>query len=216
MAHAQPVSYGPKVGPNVSIFRGKFPYPGQKGPHFGYSFGGFMNFKSAKNKQFQFEINFLYTMRGNSATYADSSGPEENKIAFRCGYIEIPLLFKYMLNRGGTIRPYLFAGPVYSGLVNSKYIQKYPNAVEKDSKNWFKRDDLGIMVGWGLTNFIIDRWYSIDIRYYHGFLNQSDNVVGENLFEFSRSNSNTDIIKIRNSTLTFTFCVALNRQLYFK
>lgn len=217
--YSQNVMYGPKLGGNVSMFRGQFPYKGQKGPRLGYTFGGFLNFKSLKNKQFQFEINFLYTARGNNAKFTDPDDTvsiQEKKVRFSLGYIEIPLLFKLMLNRGGTIRPYVFAGPVYSGLVHAR--QKTITGVTKqyNAKNWFKKDDFGVMVGWGLTNFIIDRWYTLDIRYYHGFLNQSDNVVGENLYEFTNQNRYKDIIKIRNSTLSVTLSVGLNRQTFFR
>ena len=213
--------YGPKVGANVSMFRGQFPYKGQKGPHFGYTLGGFLNFKSLKNKKFQFEVNVLYTTRGNNAKFRDpndtiSSG--DTKVHFTLGYLEIPLLFKLMLNEGGTIRPYLFAGPVYSGLLNAKQKTFYPEGGSKEynARNWFKKDDFGLMVGWGITNFIVDRWYTLDIRYYHGFLNQSDNVVGENLFEFSGQNQYKNIIKIHNSTLSVTLSVGLNRQTFFR
>lgn len=213
--------YGPKFGGNVSMFRGQFPYKGQKGPHFGYTFGGFLNFKSLKNKKFQFEINFLYTRRGNNAKYKyidpeDTNSFQEKRVRFRLGYIEIPLLFKLMLNKGGTIRPYLFAGPVYSGLIGAKQKTITDRTLEYNARNWFKKDDFGLMIGWGLTNFIIDRWYTIDIRYYHGFLNQSDNVVGENMYEFTNQNKYKDIVKIRNSTLSVTLMVGLNRQTFFR
>lgn len=216
------VMYGPKVGANVSMFRGQFPYKGQKGPHLGYTLGGFLNFKSLKNKKFQFEINVLYTARGNNAKFRDpndSVSIEDTKIHFSLGYLEIPLLFKLMLNEGGTIRPYLFAGPVYSGLLNAKQKTLSPYMKEYNARNWFKKDDFGLMVGWGITNFVIDRWYTLDIRYYHGFLNQSDNVAGENLIEFGSPDNHSQkqtIVKIRNSTLSVTLGIGLNRQTFFR
>jgi hypothetical protein len=51
---------------------------------------------------------------------------EKDKYTYNVGYLEIPLLFRYMLNRGGVIRPYLLFGPVYSGLLNAKFTGQTP------------------------------------------------------------------------------------------
>jgi hypothetical protein len=120
-----------------------------------------------------------------------------------------------MLNRGGVIRPYLLFGPVYSGLLNAKFTDKsFGNDRSYEVRDYLNRDDLGLMVGWGIQNFILDRWYHLDIRLYHGFINNSEFLQNDLTPWFgSQSSAAAPIIsKYRSSTFTITLGVGLERS----
>ena len=218
--YGQKVGYGPKLGAGASFFRGDFPISGMRLPKFGYSFGGYLSIKGKKNKKWQFEMNLLYTKRGNNSNFTNTINLKENdpypafknEFTYNIGYLEIPLLFKYMLNKGGMVRPYLIFGPVYSGLINATFTNNtLGNKKELDAKDYLNRDDFGIMLGWGIQNFILDRWYHLDIRYYHGFINHSE-FLQNDLIPWRGTASNTAapiISEYRNSTITITLGVGL-------
>jgi hypothetical protein len=213
--------YGPKVGPNASIWRGDRPYTGMKKPSFGISFGGFASFRFAKFRYFQFEINALYTLRGNRCDFTNSqSGLAEQK-SVSVHYGEIPILFKFMLNKGGMTRPYLFLGPTYSGSLRASFTI---GGEKKDVSNDVNKNDVGLSIGGGLTWFYLDRWYFIDLRYYHGFINTSA-FFTNNLDVFnpnwknnpitSADENNGTIGNYFNSTISLNLAVSLSRKSSF-
>ena len=230
--------YGPKVGPNVSIFRSnmffgnEMPFDGMVKPKFGFSLGAFLNLRFAKARSFQFEANIMYTTRGNRSDYinfeiADDAVQrggnisEANQIkSFRVSYLEFPLLFKYSGFSKGNIRPFLMAGPTYSGIWSAKYTANTLEA--KDVKNDLYRDDFGVTLGGGVSWFYLDRWYFLDLRYFHGIINASDRF-NENLdpynylLEADEIRKNIPSLKNNgnffNSTLSVTFGVSLSRQI---
>lgn len=215
--------FGPKVGPNASIWRGERPYPGMKKPVIGFSLGGFMSLRFAKSRYFQMEINALYSQRGNRCDFTNvSSGlSEEKKITVHYG--EVPILFKFMLNPGGTARPYIYFGPTYSGVFRAKF--KSARDVEADLVSEdVNQNDLGASLGAGITWFYLDRWYFFDVRYYHGFINTSAYFT-KNFDVFdpnwtnneitSRDLNNGTIGDYFNSTFSLGFAVSLNRQSSF-
>ena len=209
-AYGQKIGFGPKLGANVSFFRGDMEIEGMRGMHFGYTVGGYVNIKSPKNKKWQFEANLLYTTRGNNAEFYNyivfPSTDVRTKLKYNLGYIEVPLVFKYMLNKGGTTRPFLSFGLTYGGLIFAN--------LERDGRDinafdYIKRDDFGINLGWGITSFFIDRWYTLDIRYYHALTNLSDNICNDlNPFH----NNQQTINDYYNSTLSITLAVGLERS----
>lgn len=205
------VGYGPKVGPNVSVFRGNFPIKGMRLPHFGFTAGGYLMIRSQRQKKWQFEANLLYSVRGHNANYIGENSKNDFKsvLNYQMGYIEVPLLIKYMLNKGGTTRPYLFFGPVYNGLLHAKFSDK-SSAKEENAFEWIGRDDFGIMVGWGITSFFIDRWYHLDIRLYNGFSDISDNLAND-LYPF-RYSTVQERSSFYNTTLSVTLGIGLERS----
>lgn len=214
---AQKVGFGPKFGPAVSIYRGPMPASGMRGLQPGYSVGAYLNFKFPKNKKWQFDVNLLYTTRGNRSNFYNTVDLDETNdvyktiVRYRVGYLEVPLIFKYMLNRGGMVRPYLMFGPTYSGIMNARL--SYPTKTNHiDAREWIKRDDFGLTVGWGITGFFINHWYHLDIRYFHGFLNLSENIAAD-LIPFRDLNRRSDqtIERFYNSTLSLTLGVSLER-----
>jgi hypothetical protein len=213
--------FGPKVGPNASIWRGDRPYTGMKKPAIGLSFGGFVSFRFAKMRYFQLEINALYTLRGNRCDFTNSfTGLAEQK-SILVHYGEIPILFKFMLNRGGQARPYIFLGPTYSGSLSASF----KNAgLKQDVSNDVNKNDVGLSIGGGFTWFFLDRWYFFDLRYYHGFINTSA-FFTNNLDVFNPNWKNNPITLVDenngtignyfNSTVSLNFAVSLSRQSSF-
>lgn len=213
--------FGPKVGANASIWRGDRPYEGMKKPNFGFSVGGFASFRFAKARYFQVEINALYTLRGNRCDYfQETSGLQEVK-NITVHYGEVPILFKFMLNATGFSRPYLYLGPTYSGAFSAKFNR---SGESEDVSNDVNKNDVGLSLGGGFTWFFLDRWYFIDLRYYHGFINTSAFFTNNlNVFDpnwkkneiTSRDENNGTIGDYFNSTLSLNFAVSLNRQTSF-
>lgn len=208
-------SYGPKIGANVSVFRGEMKTQGMRKPHYGFTGGAYFMVRSQKQKRWQFEANLLYTTRGNYSEFFNivDNDPKNDdyktKVNYSMGYIEVPLLMKYMLNKGGMTRPYLFFGPVYGGLIHAKLTDKTNNARESNAFEWITRDDFGLMVGWGITSFYIDRWFHLDVRLYNGFSDISDNLAKD--IQPFRS-SLQDRAQFYNSTLSITVGVGLERS----
>jgi hypothetical protein len=209
----QKIGFGPKLGANMSFFRGDFPLSGMRLPKFGYTFGGYMSVKGKKKKVWQFEMDILYTRRGHNANFLNINKdpiPEiKDELSYTIGYIEIPMLFKYMLNKGGVIRPYLLFGPVYSGILHADIKDKV-SGKDFDAKDFVARDDFGFMIGWGIQNFIIDRWYHLDIRYYHGFVDISEFLKNDlRPWQAKQSADDQTISPYRNSTFTITLGIGL-------
>jgi hypothetical protein len=90
----QKIGFGPKLGANMSFFRGDFPLSGMRLPKFGYTFGGYMSVKGKKKKVWQFEMDILYTRRGHNANFLNINKdpiPEiKDELSYTIGYIEIP------------------------------------------------------------------------------------------------------------------------------
>jgi hypothetical protein len=216
-AVAQKPGFGPKLGGNLSMFRGNFQASGMQKIKPGFAIGAYLNFKFAKNKKWQFEINGIYSTRGHKAKFYntfdfdETNDERENAYQYNIGYLEFPFLFKYMLNRGGITRPHLFFGPTYSGIMNAKFTD-LNSKFNIDAKEWIKRDDFGLTVGWGISWFFVNHWYHIDVRYYHGFINVSDNLR-DDLGQFIATGKGSDqiISKYYNSTLAVTFGISLER-----
>jgi len=216
------MEYGPKIGPNVSILRGDRPFDGMKKPKFGFSAGGFFSVRTARYRRFQFEMNLLFTQRGNKADYFEIDAQESEIKSFSVSYLEVPIIFKGMLNGGGKVRPYVFGGPSYAGILRSSF----KNGDKKiDGREYVSRDDLGILIGTGVTFFILDRWYFVDARYFHGIINTSESIT-KNLNPFDPTLkardpikgsfvNNTEIGSYFNSTFTLTFGVSLRTQSAF-
>lgn len=216
------IEYGPKIGPNISILRGDRPFDGMKKPKFGFSAGGFLSVRSAKFRRFQFEINLLYTQRGNRADYFNIDAQESELKSFSVGYLEVPIIFKGMLNSGGMVRPYIFGGPDYAGILSSTF---KAGGKKSDGREYVARDDLGVLIGAGVTWFFLDRWYFADARYYHGIINASQSIT-INLDPFDSNLKKNDPIRgqmeiynkignFYNSSFTLTFGVSLARQSSF-
>jgi len=216
---AQKIGYGPKLGANASFFRGEMLLPGMRGLKPGFTIGGYLSVKFPKQRKWQLEIDLLYSTRGNHSKFYNTAdndltndGDEQN-LKYNIQYLEVPILFKYMLNRGGVSRPYFIFGPTYCGILGANLIQPGKTI---DVKSSIKRDDFGLTVGWGITGFLINHWYHMDLRYYHGIINLSDNLTNY-MRPFVDGNYKGQVIsEYYNSTLSITFGISLERpEQYF-
>lgn len=202
------------MGGNISVFRGDMRADGMRKPHFGFSGGAFFMVRSQKQKRWQFEANVLYTTRGNNSEFFNTVDEDPKNDDFKSafnynlGYMEFPLLMKYMLNKGGMTRPYLFFGPVYGGLITAKQVNK-KSGRESNAFDWITRDDFGLTVGWGITTFFVDRWYHLDVRLYNGFADISDNLAND--LEYFKTNYQQRA-EYYNTTLSITLGVGLERS----
>jgi hypothetical protein len=209
---AQKIGYGPKLGANASFFRGNMLLPGMRGLKPGFTIGGYMSMKFPKQRKWQLEVDLLYTSRGNHSKFFNSEDERDYDIKYNIGYLEVPILFKYMLNRGGMTRPYFIFGPTYCGILGAKKIEPQKTL---DVRSAIKRDDFGLTVGWGITGFLINHWYHLDIRYYHGFINLSDNLTNY-MQPFVERYQGQVINDYYNSTLSLTVGISLERpEQYF-
>ena len=213
------IDYGPKAGPNVSVLRGIRPFEGMRKPVVGICAGGFFNVRALKSR-FQFEMDLLFTMRGNKADYLNLNSEQDETKSINVSYLEVPILLKYLIGNGKSMRASLFAGPAYAGILRATYNN---GNIKNRITNDIKRDDLGIIAGAGLTWFYLDRWYFLDVRYFHGFINTSD-LITKNMDVFNpnlpREITELDpfkkeIANYYNSTLSVTFGVSLSRQVNF-
>lgn len=216
---AQRVGFGVKAGSNASFFRGQMQLSGMRKFKPGLTVGGYLNFKHVKYKKWQFEIDFMYTSRGNSAVFFNTIDEStlndlyETRFRYGLGYLEFPILARYMLNRGGVTRPYFLFGPTYSGIMRAKLRDNTGTPGKTvDVRQDVKRDDFGLTLGWGITGFFIDRWYHLDVRYYHGFMNLSDNLTNDLApYRYGPTYPGQIIQPFRNSTLSITVGVSLER-----
>ena len=219
-ANSQRIGFGPKIGGNASFFRGDLPVSGMRGLKLGYSIGGYLNIKFEKNKRWQVDINAMYTTRGNHSKFFNTIDLDDNNDAYETeykysiGYLEFPILFKYMLNKSGVTRPFFMFGPTYSGIMNASVtdlnVSNSGKEKKLNAKDWIKRDDFGLTVGYGIQWFFINHWYHVDIRYYHGFINVSDNLTND-LKPFISGFSTQVISPYYNSTISITMGVSLER-----
>jgi len=209
---AQKIGFGPKLGANASFFRGQMLLSGMRGLKPGFTVGGYMSMKFPKQRKWQLEVDLLYSTRGNHSKFFNAEDEKDYDIKYNIGYLEIPILFKYMLNRGGVSRPYFIFGPTYCGILGAKKIEPHKTL---DVRSAIKRDDFGLTVGWGITGFLINHWYHLDIRYYHGFINLSDNLTNY-MQPFVERYQGQVINDYFNSTVSVTVGVSLERpEQYF-
>lgn len=108
-----------------------------------------------------------------------SSGAAE----FKLDYLDLPVLIKYNLTET-VIRPNIYAGPVFSFLLNNEYTTENP--ADKSGDLRIKSFDFGAAVGAGV-NFHLSKGYIVtDFRYTFGMMDVCDTPEGG--FEYQAQN----------------------------
>lgn len=124
---------------------------------------------------------FLYHQKG--ATFAN------NDIKQTLGYIEIPVIGRYFLNKEGQFRPNIFIGPSIGILTGAKNKVGSNDPEKLDTfKDSFNTMDLGITGGVGCNIRILNETYLVlDARYTHGVsdISKSNMDVNNNDFAFT-------------------------------
>lgn len=88
-------------------FQREMTLPGMRGLKPGFSIGAYMSMKFPKQRKWQLEIDMMYSTRGNRSKFYNTLNDDinddvvEKELKYNIQYLEIPILFRYMLNRGG-------------------------------------------------------------------------------------------------------------------
>jgi hypothetical protein len=220
-SQSQKISFGPVLGANMSTFRGDDVRQFKGMAKFKPGFTGGLYFLTRfKKRNWNFETGLYYTNRGNSSRYINDKELDDNSFGrdytyvFKTGYIEVPLLLRYYIAFAQFNRAYLLFGPTYGGLVRAKREESAPLIQNLDVRNELQRDDFGFTVGYGYTFFLIDRWYCLSLKYFHGLRNANDynGIIERNM----RPNIvNNAVAEFKNSTISFTFSVGLERNIKY-
>ncbi len=158
-ANAQ-VRFGLKSGLNISSFYGDD--AGNLDSKFGFSGGFFLSIKTQKPLIIQPELN--YSMKG-AKTFLGS-----DKITLDYHYIDIPVLFKYVIPLNDTqgINPIIFAGPFIGFNTRAQTIVNSNGQMESQNNASVVNREYGFQFGGALGFNIGNNELGIDIRYVLG------------------------------------------------
>ncbi|WP_266368915.1 porin family protein [Tellurirhabdus rosea] len=178
-------SAGPRLGLNLSTAVGDIDNTKLKP---GLVAGGFVMYSSVNH--FAVSLDALYSQRGFRYKQTDAQGGIDYRQ--RVNYLELPLLFRYFLNRSGDVRPNIFIGPNVGFLLGA-------NRTNPEAKNreLFRKADFGATAGLGL-NFRVGQAQRLhlDARYTFGLSDMTQNVP---LIPDNRPDG-----VVRNSTINLT------------
>ena len=113
----------------------------------GFSVGGFITFNI--NEMFAIQPEVLYTMKG--VRYEEEMMGDTLKVWIKLDYLEIPVLVKIMPGTQGSVKPYLFAGPVVAIKVSSKVKAEFAGESDEEPiEEGLKGTDFGFILGAGV------------------------------------------------------------------
>lgn len=151
VASAQIGPVGLKVGMNMADLTGDAENTDMKA---GLVIGAFANFSLGV---INIQPELLYSMKGSKV---DDVSQDYN-------YFEIPILIKYNLPIPGKLTPSVYAGPVFSILLNAE-------SDGNDIKDQLKNNDYGIIIGAGVNMDLGSYVLTFDARYNMGLSDISD------------------------------------------
>jgi hypothetical protein len=170
---------GPTIGINFTSYNGKDANQlGNLSSKTGLYIGGFFNYHFAE--MFALQPELAFTMKGADATMS-SEGYNFN-LTYTDNYIEIPVLLKFYIPIEGarTIKPELFAGPVFGFNVAANYEISSTNFNQtSDASSTTKGFDFGLAFGGGVGFLVGTGVLDFSLRYTYG-LSSIDNS-GANL-----------------------------------
>lgn len=149
---------GVKIGVNMaslnaSTFKNTDPVNGLLG-------GAYVSLGAAS---FAVEADLLFSAKGYK--FADSAQATVLTVVNRFNYIEVPVLFKYMLVPKGPVRPYLAAGPAVAFLMSAESKTELAGATTTtDVKSALKNYDYSIVLDAGVS-IDVGVMLSLDVRY---------------------------------------------------
>lgn len=151
------MKYGLKAGLGMANLTGDIEGNATK---MGFGFGLFLTYQASPTIAVQPEL--LYVMKGTK--------DDETDAKLKIDYIEVPVLFKYMIPTQGKIAPNFFAGPFIGFKASAK--------VEDVDAEGIKSTDFGVTFGGGIDIASgATGVFTIDARYDLGLSNIND--VGE-------------------------------------
>ena len=132
-----------------------------------FQVGAFVSFDILKNFAFQPEV--YYVMRGARAGEFFAVIGKEFKAKIKIDYIEIPLLLKYKPPLGNRVKPILFAGPYIGFRLNAYHtVGLIELEIEGDYKEQVKNQYLGLIIGGGFEYNLKSMKLILEGRYSFG------------------------------------------------
>lgn len=136
----------------------------------GYQLGMFYNHKITDTFSIQPEL--YYTMKGSKGTntYNDIEGK------WRLGYLELPVLAKFKLVRGGSAVPTLLIGPYAAINLSARSVVEGYGGDDQDldMKDEVKNLDFGLVLGLGLEIKTLKGKLLLEARCNYGLTNFAD------------------------------------------
>jgi hypothetical protein len=176
LSHAQKLSFGPRIGANVSRISG-LNYAMPRG---GWDLGAFIIFKPCAHTGLSADL--LLSSNGSRSKHVQESGTmkESWDVYINMNYLKIPLLYNiYLGNDASIFRLKLFAGVSGGLLISSKQSLTYSkenlnsqidSSSDQNNCSQFKKIDFGGLAGTGFVYKMAENAsLNFDVRYYHGF-----------------------------------------------
>jgi hypothetical protein len=168
----------------------------------GFQLGAYLTQALTNSVSFQPEIHYIQKGAKVSVTVTDIEGVQttaDAEASVKLAYLEVPLLLRLdMGSEGGSVRPFLLAGPavalriscnlglgVEGASFNTDCAESFEDETESDDP--FKKFDAGIMVGGGVAGTMGSLPVSLQVRYSYGLINIARDPID------NRSPKNTGI-----------------------
>lgn len=132
----------------------------------GFCVGGFMTFDLMPGIEFQPEI--LFVQKGTKGE--EEFFGETLKVTVSASYIDVPLLFKYLVPAQGAVSPSLFAGPYFGFKISDSVKIEYADESETEDMD-AKSLDYGLVFGAGVDYPLGTGKLVFDVRYVLGLAN---------------------------------------------
>jgi hypothetical protein len=162
---------GPKAGVNFSTLIGD----DAEGSESLTGFTGGIFFMYQFNKMFAIQPEAYYTMKG--ATDSETFEGETIEATFSLDYIEIPILFKFLIPmENSSIAPSLFVGPYIGFNTTAKIKLEYLGQSMEDDYEDVNPTDIGLVFGTGLGIPVGQNELGFDFRYILGLTSVDDSA----------------------------------------
>jgi len=156
----------------------------------GLIIGGFFEYPLGTNLFVQPEMKYIRKGMDKTHTYDDyvplgkiAAASDEPSDKVKLSYIQMPVLFKYVIPTKGKIKPSVVLGPSLAYNLSAKDEASgwgAPWDGEFDIKN-VKKFDFGGVIGAGVAYPIGNLMFGIDVRYDKSFSNAFDDVTQEEI-----------------------------------
>jgi hypothetical protein len=154
----------------------------------GFAFGGFFMYQFSP--MFAIQPEAYYSMKG--ATDKMDIGGGTVDLTYTLDYIEIPVLFKFLIPiQGSGVKPAIFAGPFLGINTTAKVKAEYQGDSQEEDIEDVKSTEFGLQFGGGIGFPVGKGELGVDIRYILGLSTIDDsadeadvknNVININLY----------------------------------
>lgn len=153
----------------------------------GFQIGAYLTQSLSGNVSFQPEIHYIQKGAKVAVSLTDiegNAGVTDAEASIKLAYLEVPLLLRFDMNQGKSVRPFLVAGPavafriscniglgVEGASFNTDCGSEGDSELEVESDDPFKKFDAGVMMGGGIAGTMGSLPVSLQVRYSHGLIN---------------------------------------------